>query len=78
LDFSFFGDGSASTELYAQNGRVLAAATKVNGALSAFETGTQMENTINAALSNIPRTEYVEQISIAQTIGGNVLTYVVR
>src|SRR5579875_3674012 len=74
LEFNFFGDGNVSTELFAENGSFHAAGTIVNGSLSLFESGRQMEATINRALATFPQSAYVVQM---KTLSGE-LTYTIR
>jgi hypothetical protein len=70
-------DGAVSTALRANNGRLVAAATEVDGPLAMVESGDEMEQTINAALGKLRKDIKVKQVTLDQdvmtvAINGNV------
>ncbi len=70
-------DGAVSTALRAKNGRLVAAATEVDGPLALVESGSEMEQVINDGLGKVRTDISVKQVTLDNdvmtvAINGNV------
>jgi hypothetical protein len=61
-------DGAVSTALHANNGRLEAVATEVDGPLALVESGDEMERTINAAMSKLRTDIKVKQVTLDKDV----------
>lgn len=68
LSYTLYGTGSISTMLMAQNGRLIASNTIVDGSLSLVESGDEIQAAINDALVALPASDRVRTITASNDL----------
>ena len=66
--------GKISTDVVAVNGRLLVQNTQVEGWLTQFETGDELQDALNSSLARMPAQDYVESV----VVGNGTLTIAVH